>query len=209
MIEAKLLTHLGQFQLTADISSSGTICLAGRNGSGKTTLLKAIGGFLQVDEGYVRIGGADVTGLPIEKRGAVMVTPSTYFAHLDVDSHLTWGARLTHMKVEGTKVSEVKAALGIDYGGPVGKLSVGMRERVTLATALLAAPKLILVDEAFSNLHQREEFIARYGQLVKDTGADLIFTTQDATDGTLADHLYLMDNGSTSQPDQTGATSRS
>ena len=152
-----------------------------------------------MDEGHVRIGGTDVTKLPVEKRGAVLVTPSTYFAHLDVETHVTWGARLRHSKIGETEVARVRSALGIDFGGLVGKLSVGMRERVALATALLAGPNLIMVDEAFSNLHQREEFVARYGRLVKEAGADLIFTTQDSMDGKLADHLYLIDNGSTSQ----------
>ena len=199
MIEAKVQKRLGQFQLAVDFSSSGITCLAGRNGSGKTSLLKVIAGFLQVDEGYVKIGSVDVTRLPVEKRGVVMVTPTSFFPHLDVDSHIGWGARLKGKRLRGEETARIKSELGIDFGGPVRNLSVGMRERVALATALFASPKAILVDETFANLHEKEDFIASYGRLVTGEGIDLIFTSQDEADGKLADNLYLMSNGSTSR----------
>ena len=188
---------MGQFSLSAELQDSGFICLAGRNGSGKTTLLRAIAGLLPVDDGYIRIDGVDVTRLPAEKRGAVMVTSNSFFPHLDVDSHITWGARLKRIKPDEGKVSKVKAELGIDFGGPVRNLSLGMRVRVALATALIASPKMILADEAFSNLHERDDFIASYRRLVCAAGVDLIFSTHDETDGRLAEHLYVIDNGTT------------
>ena len=82
MIEAKVGARLGEFQLRAEIKGDGTTCLAGKNGAGKTTLMRAIAGFLSVDEGYVRVGGTDVTNRPVEKREVVLVTPSTYIPHL-------------------------------------------------------------------------------------------------------------------------------
>lgn len=189
--------QLGRFTFSAELRDSGFICLAGKNGSGKTSFLRAIAGLLQIDDGYVKIGGIDVTRFPVEKRGVILVTPSSFFPHLDVDSHITWGARLRRMRLEEEKVSKVKAALGIDFGGPARSLSLGMRERVALATALLASPSVILVDEAFSNLHQREEFIASYRKLVSGEGISLIFSTQDETDGKLSEHLYVMRDGTT------------
>jgi ABC-type multidrug transport system ATPase subunit len=89
----------------------------------------------------------------------------------------------------------VKDALRIDFRGKVGKLSLGMRERVALATALLSGPDGILVDEAFSNLHGREGFIAAYRKLADDAGIDVLFSTQDESDGRLAEHLYVIEDG--------------
>ena len=195
MIDAKVCKRLGQFQLDAELRSDGTMCVAGRNGAGKTSLLRAIAGLLQIDEGHVRIGVLDVTALPVEKRGVVMVTPDSSLPSLDVDSHMMWGARLKGKRVGREELLRVKSNLDIDFSGPVRNLSLGMRERVSLATALLASPKAILVDEAFSSLHQRDEFIVSYSALAKETGIDLIFTSQDETDGRLADHLYSMANG--------------
>jgi molybdate/tungstate transport system ATP-binding protein len=200
LIDAKVRARLGQFLLDAELQDGGIICLAGRNGSGKTSLLRAIAGFLRVDEGYVKIGGVDVTRLAVEKRGVVMVTPGSFFPHLDVDSHIRWGARLRGRRLGKEEVLKVKSELGIDYGGRVRDLSLGMKERVSLATALLAAPKVILVDEVFSTLHEREDFIGSYGTLVKQRGMDLLFSSQDEADGRLAEHLYLMKNGTATRP---------
>ena len=197
MIEARVRKRLGQFSLSAELEDSGFICLAGRNGSGKTTLLRAIAGLLPVDDGYIRIDGIDVTRLPAEKRGVIMVTSNSFFPHLDVDSHITWGTRLKKVKPEEGRVSQVKAELGIDFGGPVRNVSLGMRVRVALATALLASPKVILVDEAFSNLHERDDFIVSYRKLVGAEGIDLIFSTHNEVDGRLAEHLYVINDGMT------------
>lgn len=197
MIEVKIRKQLGEFLLSAELEGSGFICLAGRNGSGKTSLLRALAGLLQIDEGYVRIGGIDVTRLPIDKRDVVMVTNNSCLPHLDVESHITWGARLRKTRPEKEKVSMVKDELGIDFSGPVRRLSAGMRVRLSLATAFLASPRAILVDEAFSNLHEKQEFVTSFRRLISGEGMDLIFSTPDEADGRLADHQYVISNGTT------------
>lgn len=191
--------QLGEFLLSAELEDRGFICLAGKNGSGKTSLLRAIAGLLKVDDGYVRIDGFDVTRLPIDKRGVVMVTPNSYLPHLDVDAHITWGAKLKGMRPDDERVSKIKDRLGIDYGGSVRRLSVGMRVRVTLATAFMASPRVILVDEAFSNLHEKQSLLSSFRKLVGDEGMDLIFSTPDEADGRLADCLYVIGNGKTTR----------
>lgn len=195
MIETKIRKRLGQFLLAAELKDDGFICLAGRNGSGKTSFLKTIAGFLQVDEGYVKINGVDITQSPVERRGVVMVTPSSLLPRLDVDSHLRWGARVKGVKVGSELVSKIKRELDISFSGPVRKLSLGMRERVTLATALLSSPKLILIDEAFANLDNKEEFIRNYRELSKNLHVDVIFTTQQPVGSNQTDRLYNIDNG--------------
>jgi len=195
MIEAVVQKRYGQFLLDAAIGDGGFICVAGRNGSGKTTLFKIIAGLTKPDGGWVKVNGKEVTGLPLERRGVVMVTPESSIAHMNEDEHLRWGAKLKGVEIGEERLRAVKEALGIDFRGKVGKLSLGMRERVSLATALLSGPGGILVDEAFSNLHEREGFIAAYRKLAAEAGIDVIFSTQDESDGRLADHLYVMEDG--------------
>lgn len=195
MIVADLRSKLGQFELDAKVEDSGFICLAGRNGSGKTSLFKLIAGFAPVVDGYVKVNDRDITRLPVESRGVVMVTPGSSIPHLNVDSHLAWGSKMSKARLSEDRVSSVKSELGIDFVGRVSKLSLGMRERVALATALLASPKVILVDEAFSNLHSRVEFIRSYRKLALDAGIDVVFSTQDEGDGSISDHLYTMTEG--------------
>lgn len=195
MIEASVKKRLGQFSLDVTMSEGGFICLAGRNGSGKTTFLRIVAGLTKPDVGHVKANGREITGLPIERRGVVMVMPESSIPTLEVDAHLLWGAKLKGAEVGKERLAAVKEELGIDFHGQVGKLSLGMRERVSLGTALLSAPAGILVDEAFSNLHDREGFIASYRKLTADAGIDVVFSTQDDSDGRLAEHLYTMEDG--------------
>jgi molybdate/tungstate transport system ATP-binding protein len=72
-----------------------------------------------------------------------------------------------------------------------------MRERVALATVLLASPRTILVDEAFANLHDRDEFIASFRRLCAQSRIDVLFSSQDGSDGVLSDHAYSISQGVT------------
>jgi len=195
MIEAAVQKRLGQFSLDVTVNEAGFTCLSGKNGSGKTTFLRILAGLTKPDAGKVKVNGMDVTDLPVEKRGVVLVTPGSSIPSLEVDGHLLWGAKLKKTSVSDERLAAVKGELGIDFQGKVGKLSLGMRERVSLATALLSTTAGILVDEAFSNLHDREEFVSSYRKLTSRAGIDVVFSTQDDSDGKLAEHLYLMEDG--------------
>jgi molybdate/tungstate transport system ATP-binding protein len=195
MIEAAVQKRLGQFSLDVTMSEAGFICLAGKNGAGKTTFLRIVAGLTRPDAGHVKINGREVTNLPMEKRGVVLVVPESSIPTLEVDAHLLWGARLKKAEVGKERLAAVKEELGIDCRGRVAKLSLGMRERVSLTTALLSTPAAILVDEAFSNLHERGGFISSYRKLTTEQGIDVVFSTQDDSDGRLAEHLYVMEDG--------------
>ena len=195
MIEAKVHLQVGEFRLHAELMGEGTICLAGKNGTGKTTLLRALAGFHPIAEGFVRVGGADITKSSVQEKDVVLVTPTTCFPHMRVDSHILWGARLKGLPPQKEYLQKVKSELGIDFQGIVAELSRGMRQRVALATALLSSPRAILVDEAFLGLNDREAFVAAYRKLAKQAGVDVMFSSQDETDGELSDLLYVLRDG--------------
>jgi molybdate/tungstate transport system ATP-binding protein len=195
MIEADVKKRLGDFSLDANVSDEHFICLTGKNGSGKTTLLNLIGGLLTPDDGYVTLNSRKITNLPIEEREVSIVTPDSCLPHLDVDRHLIWGAKNKRLNVERDYIKEIKTGLGINFGGKVGKLSLGMRERVSLATSLVSKPQLILVDEAFSNIDNHRDFVDTFRDLAAKARVDVIFTTQYPDDSTQADHHYQLDSG--------------
>ncbi|MDG6925431.1 MAG: ABC transporter ATP-binding protein [Nitrososphaerota archaeon] len=195
MIETRVKKKLGTFLLSVELADEGFICLIGRNGSGKSTFMKVVAGQLPIDEGFVKVDGVEVSKMPVERRGVVLVTPGSSIPHLEVDKHLVWGARHRRVRVDLARVALVKERLGIDFTGRASALSLGMKERLALATALLSEPRVILVDEAFSNLHDRRGFISSYRTLATEAGIDVIFSTQDEADASLADHVYSMSEG--------------
>jgi len=199
MIEIKVKKTLGEFHLDAELHAEGFICLSGRNGAGKSTLLNIVSGILMQDEGFLKLGSEDISRMPMEKRGVVLVTPQSYLPHMQVEKHLLWGASIRGYKPNQDYVKKIKDALGISYSGKVQKLSLGMRERVSLATALLSRPSLILIDETFSNIDNRTQFISSFRNLCSESKIDVIFTTQFPEDSKLADHTYMIERGRTSK----------
>ena len=186
---------LGNFSLDAKVSDEHFICLTGKNGSGKTTLLNLIGGLLTADEGHITLNSKKITNLPIERRHVSIITPDSSIPHLDVDRHLVWGARNKGLNLEDDYITKIKASLGIKFDGKVGKLSLGMRERVALATSLISKPELILVDEALSNIDNHGNFIDAFKNLAAEEKIDVIFTTQYPEDSSRADHHYRLESG--------------
>jgi|SRR5208337_39898 len=195
MIEAAVKKQLGSFTLDANVSDEHFICLTGRNGSGKTTLLNLIGGILTPDEGYITLNSKKITNLPIERRQVSIITPESCIPHLDVDRHMVWGAKNKGLEIVEDYITEVKTALGINFDGKVRKLSLGMRERVALATSLIAKPELILVDETLSNIDNRRDFIDAFKNFTVKANIDVIFTTQSPEDSSEADHHYRLESG--------------
>jgi molybdate/tungstate transport system ATP-binding protein len=195
LIELKAKKQFGAFFLDAELRDENFICLVGRNGSGKTLLLNIIAGVYKPDEGYVKINSETITDVSAEKKQVVLITPDSCLPNFDVDKHLLWGAKLRKRQVNDGEVADIKKNLGINYQGKVSKLSLGMKERVSLATALLASPKVILIDEAFGNIDNRTEFINAYREFARRASIDVIFSTQHAEDSKSADHLYQMEHG--------------
>jgi molybdate/tungstate transport system ATP-binding protein len=191
MLEAKFTKRLGNFILNAKLEGDDSICVTGRNGAGKTTLLKCIAGIYEIDSGYIKLDGKNIECLPIEKRKTVLIDNNSYIPNLSVDEHILWASK----NLEKEKLEEIKSLLGINFSGKVGKLSLGQRIRVALATALLSYPKVILVDEAFSHISQKEEFIGNFLKLAREFKIKIVFATQDINDAKFASYHYLIENG--------------
>ena len=199
MLDVSIRLSRKSFVLRAELKDSGFICLTGPNGSGKSTLLGVVAGTLKPDDGHVRVNGTDVTDFPMEKRRIVLVTPESYIPHLEVDKHLAWGAKAKGSNLGSGEVARVREALGVSYSGRVDQLSLGMRERVSLATALLAKPDVILVDEAFANIDDRQGFIQPFREICAENGTDVLHTTQLKADAQQSDHHYELNAGTSSR----------
>lgn len=129
--------------------------LLGPNGSGKTTTMKAISGLIQPDSGSIRICGIDATARHEEAMrhtGCLIEAPALY-PYTTVRRNLQMAARF-FADVDDARMSEVLQMVGMGKyeNDKISVLSLGMRQRVGLALALLSNPKLLILDEPANGL---------------------------------------------------------
>ena len=195
MIEVKVSKLLGKSVISPSISDAGTICIFGKNGSGKTSTLLMICGFIVPDSGKIIINNRDVTFLQPQKRSAVFINQDSYFPNMDVDDHLTHFMDRKNSKAGNVNIDEIRNIMGIDFSGKVKNLSMGQKIRVSIATALMTGPQVLAIDEALSNLDDKNHVIGNLKDYAGRSGMDLIFVTQDQADSELSDHSYRMTDG--------------
>lgn len=186
---------------------SGVTALFGPSGCGKSTILAAVAGLLRPQEGRVTIGGELVldTGsgivLPPERRRCgVVFQDARLFPHLSVETNLRYGLRRAPRDAQGPGFDDVVALLGIGHllhRRPAG-LSGGERQRVALGRALLARPRLLLMDEPLAALDaaRRAEVLPFLARLRDVARLPILYVTHalDEVDA-LADHLVLLEHG--------------
>ena len=139
------------------IAEGERVVVLGPSGSGKTTLLRLIAGLETPDAGTIKIGGRDMAGVPPHRRNVSMVfqNPALY-PHLSVFENLAFGlrARRVARAERRSRVHAVAEMLGVGRlldRRPAG-LSGGERQRVALGRAVVREPRVLLLDEPFSNL---------------------------------------------------------
>ena len=129
--------------------------LLGPNGSGKTTTMKAIAGLVGVTSGSIRVCGIDAICCHEEamrRTGCLIESPALY-AYTTVLRNLQMAARF-HKNVDSARVDEVLRLVEMDKykNDKISVLSLGMRQRVGLAAALLSKPDLLILDEPANGL---------------------------------------------------------
>ena len=167
-----LVKHYGQFlaldDVSFDIRGGQTQGLLGPNGAGKTTLIRTLLGFLPYSEGSVTVMGHQVSAAPLAARQRVGYMPENeaLFPGLTGFEAVAYAGRLSGMPREAaySRAYEVLDYLGMDEvrHRPVEGYSVGLKQKVKLAQAVVHGPSLVLLDEPLSGLdpNSREEMIA-------------------------------------------------
>ena len=131
--------------LNLNLKSGEIIAIVGPSGCGKTTLLRCICGLETLDSGTIKLGGIDITDTRAEERGIGMIFQKpVLYPHLSVSGNLSLASKFGHDKA----LEEVSLS---GFGSrAIDKLSGGEGQRIALARALLANPKVLLLDEPFS-----------------------------------------------------------
>ncbi len=178
-------------------------CLLGPSGCGKTTLLGVICGLLDPDEGTVRLGGRDITRVPMQERNIGVVFQSyALFPHLTAAANVGFGLAVRHRSRTDTarRVDELLALVRLREKADryPRQLSGGEQQRVAIARALAIEPSLLLLDEPFSNLDAslRLELQSELRRVQTSAGVTTVLVTHDQSEAfALGDRVGLMSAG--------------
>ena len=179
--------------------------LIGPSGCGKTTLLRAVAGLERVSAGSIAIEretvSAATTHVPAELRRIGMVFQDyALFPHLDVGRNVAFGLNHLPKAERASRTAEVLELVGLAHMGSryPHELSGGQQQRVALARALAPKPRLLLLDEPFSNLDVdlRERLAHEVRAILKAAGATALFVTHDQLEAfAIGDVIGVMHQG--------------
>ena len=180
-------------------------CLLGPSGCGKTTALRLIAGFEKLDSGEIRIGGEAVAGsnwsLPPDQRQVGLVFQDyALFPHLSVAANVAFGLSGLSNEQRALRVQQMLKLVGLsrEAGSWPHQLSGGQQQRVALARALAPKPRLLLLDEPFSNLdvELREKLSLEVRDILKHEGTTALLVTHDQHEAfAMADVIGVMNEG--------------
>lgn len=144
--------------VTFSIGPGEIVGLLGHNGAGKTTIMKMLSGFLEPDEGRVRINGVDISADPKEVQKHLGYLPENLpvYPEMTVADYLDYAAELKGLAGD-TKRAEIRRVvretdIADKFLSPIGTLSRGYRQRVGVAQAILGHPRLLILDEPTNGL---------------------------------------------------------
>ncbi len=183
------------------------ITLLGPSGCGKTTMLRMIAGFEKPTSGEIWIDDGLVSGgkrfVPPEQRGIGMVFQSyAVWPHMNVFGNVAYPLQIRHMTKQeiSDRVNRMLEIVHLQqYAQRLpNQLSGGQQQRIALARALVAEPKLLLLDEPLSNLDAklRESMRFEIRELTRELGITVVYVTHDQTEAmAMSDRVFVINNG--------------
>ena len=187
--------------VTFDIFPGEIFGFLGPNGAGKTTVIKSVLGFIFPDEGEVFINGYN-TKTDYEKAmssvGGIVENPEMYL-NLSARQNIEMYARL-HGNIGKERIDEVLATVGLSARAkdPIKKYSLGMKQRIGLAQAMVHKPKLLILDEPTNGLdptgiHQLRDILKKYAH---EEGAAVMVSSHILSEmQLLCDRVGIINNG--------------
>jgi len=194
------------------VPEGGVVALLGANGAGKTTTLKSISNLIKSERGEVTKGSVSYRGERVDgltpsdlvKRGVVQVMEGRHcFQHLTVEENLLTGA---YTRGDGRAAVQADLELAYSYfprlkerrTSQAGYISGGEQQMTAIGRALMARPKLILLDEPSMGLAPQlvAEIFEIVARLNRDEGVSFLLAEQNATVALkYADYGYVLENG--------------
>lgn len=210
MLEVDVATRRGAFTLAASFAlpTPGVAALFGRSGCGKSTLINVIAGLLDPDRGVVSLDGEVLldTGRGIRvaaesRRIGCVFQDARLFPHLRVEANLRYGLK----RASGPRYVDFDEVVGLLGLAPLlarrtHQLSGGEKQRVAIGRALLAQPRLLLLDEPLAALDaaRRDEVLPYLERLRDQLSIPMVYVSHRFEEVLrLATHVVLIDSGAT------------
>ena len=171
--------------------------IIGRNGSGKTVMLKCICGFMKPDSGSILVNGREVVPGKKQDMGIIIEVPG-FIDHRSGLKNLEYLYGLNHKK-NPERLREVLQTVGLDpeEKKSVSKYSLGMRQRLAIAQAIMEDPPLLLLDEPMNGLDN--EGVSEIREVLKqlrDNGKTILLASHSREDiAVLCDTVTELDHG--------------
>jgi ABC-2 type transport system ATP-binding protein len=200
MVEGLLVERGGRavlHEVSLSVASRSVTGLLGPSGCGKSTLMRSIVGVQIVAAGKVIVLGQAAGAEELRRRvGYVTQAPSIY-SDLSIEENLRYFAAIVGASRERIAETIETVGLGGREGQVVGTLSGGERSRVSLATALLSKPELLVLDEPTVGLDPvlRAELWASFHELAHHEGTTLLISSHVMDEASECDSLLLMRDG--------------
>ena len=207
-LEVKALTRLGDFTLDAEFATDGKItAIFGPSGAGKTSLINVIAGLIEPESGRVAVDGTALLdterGIDIaahKRRIGYVFQESRLFPHLTVRQNLLYGRWFAPRQLRQASFEEVTDLLNL---GPLlhrgtRQLSGGEKQRAAIGRALLAAPRLLLLDEPLSSLDEaRKQEVMPFLERLRDHARmPIIYVSHSVSEiERLANTVVFMESG--------------
>jgi molybdate transport system ATP-binding protein len=208
MLRVDVSKQLGEFFIEASFASEGRVTgLFGASGAGKTSLINMIAGLLRPDRGNISIDDETLDDsaarlyIPAHRRRIGYVfQDARLFPHLDVSQNLDYGRRMNRLASDPGNEARVVDLLDIGTlkDRRPGQLSGGERQRVALGRALLAQPRLLLLDEPLGSLDEerKAEILPYLMRLRDEANVPMVYVSHDADEmRQLATQVVMLKHG--------------
>jgi branched-chain amino acid transport system ATP-binding protein len=191
--------------VSLDVRQGELLCVVGPNGAGKTTLINTLAGILRSRAGTLRFNGQDITalaphrfceaGIAIVPEGRRLFTGMSVLENLELGSYLP--IPKTHRKESLDAAIDLFPALKEKLASPAGELSGGQQQMVAIARALMAKPRLLLLDEPSLGLSPRivHDMFAAIRR-INAAGVSVLMVEQNVVMAMqVSDRAYVLEEG--------------